>query len=117
MVKTAGPGLFTRTYPGYPYVWADTVLAGKNANKIYVFSKKPPFRVVKVLTLEKGVPALHPEFSCDGKYVMISEWSQKGSVVIFNSRTLKKVKVIKGLVTPTGQFNVGNRSFHGCTEK
>jgi YVTN family beta-propeller protein len=116
-VKTAGPSLFERTYPGYPYIWADNVFAGKKHDEIYVISKKPPFKTVKILIPEKGPIALHPEFSCNGKYVMISEWAPKGELVIYNSRTLKKVKVIKGLVTPTGQFNVGNRSFHGCTEK
>ncbi len=116
-VKTAGPSLFERTYPGYPYVWADNVFAGKKHDEIYVISKKPPFKVVKILVPEKGPIALHPEFSCNGKYVMISEWAKKGELVIYNSRTLKKVKVIKGLVTPTGQFNVGDRSFHGCSEK
>lgn len=116
-VKTAGPSLFERTYKGNPYIWADNVFAGKKHDEIYVISKTPPFKVVKVLIPEKGPIALHPEFSCDGKYVMISEWAKKGELVIYNSRTLKKVKVIKGLVTPTGQFNVGNRSFHGCSQK
>src|SRR5690606_32727954 len=41
-VPTGGPGLFVRTHPETPYVWADS-LFGDPPNVITVFRKEPPF--------------------------------------------------------------------------
>ena len=35
-----------------------------------------------------------------------------GEIVVYDSRTLKELKRIKGLTTPTGKFNVHNRTNH-----
>jgi hypothetical protein len=59
-IKTDGPGLFIRSSDKSPYVWADA-LFGNPANKIYVFDKNPPFKLVKVI--EEGTQTLHPEFT------------------------------------------------------
>ena len=69
-VPTIGPGLFLRSAENSPYVWADA-LFGNPSNKITVFMKETPFRVVQVI--EEGVMTLQPEFTADGRFVYVSD--------------------------------------------
>lgn len=104
-VPTAGPGLFLRSSEHSPYVWADAMF-GDPANTTTVFEKEAPFEIVGVI--EEGVMTLHPEFTNDGKFVYISDWT--GNVVrVYDAETLAKVAEISGLVTPTGIFNTSRR--------
>jgi plastocyanin/DNA-binding beta-propeller fold protein YncE len=104
-IKTDGPGLFIRSSDHSPYVWADA-LFGKPANKIYVFDKNPPFKLVKVI--EEGIQTLHPEFTADGKFVYIADW-QGNKVRVYNATTFEKVAEIDGIAAPTGIFSVERR--------
>lgn len=104
-VPTAGPGLFLRSAENTPYVWADA-LFGDPSNTTTVFEKEAPFKVVTVI--EEGMMTLHPEFTADGKYTYISDWT--GNVVrVYDAETFEKVAEIEGLVTPTGIFNTSRR--------
>lgn len=104
-VETAGPGLFIRSSDHSPYVWADA-LFGNPGNTTTVFEKDPPFEVVGVI--EEGLMTLHPEFTADGDYVYISDWT--GNVVrVYDAYTLEKVAEISDVVTPTGIFNTSRR--------
>jgi hypothetical protein len=68
-----------------------------------VFEKEAPFDVVTVI--EEGMMTLHPEFTADGKYTYISDWT--GNVVrVYNAETFEKVAEIEGLVTI---FNTSRR--------
>jgi hypothetical protein len=51
---------------------------------------------------------LHPEFTADGKFVYISDWT--GNMVrVYDAETLELVKEIEGITTPTGIFNTSRR--------
>ncbi|MGD2057943.1 MAG: cytochrome D1 domain-containing protein [Anaerolineales bacterium] len=104
-VPTAGPGLFLRAAHNSPYVWADA-LFGTPSNTTTVFEKSAPFNVVGVI--EEGMMTLHPEFTADGRFVYISDWT--GNVVrVYDATTLEKVAEIGGVETPTGIFNTVRR--------
>ena len=105
-VPTAGPGLFIRSSEHSPYVWADA-LFGSPSNTITVFEKEAPFEVVGVI--EEGLMTLHPEFTANGDFVYISDWT--GNIVrVYDAVTLEMVATIEGIETPTGIFNTSRRS-------
>ncbi len=105
-VETAGPGLFIRSSDHSPYVWADA-LFGSPSNIITVFEKEAPFEVVG--DIEEGEMTLHPEFTADGRYSYVSDWT--GNMVrVYDAKTLEKVAEIGDVVTPTGIFNTSRRS-------
>ncbi len=89
-------------------MWTD-VFTGENKDVIHVHEKEPPFSLVKTLRPRPGKTTIHPEFTDDGKYVLVSVWDKEGEIIVYDANTLEEVKSIKGLVTPTGKFNVGNR--------
>lgn len=105
-VPTTGPGLFLRSSDHSPYVWADA-LFGQPANVTTVFAKEPPFEVVGEIA--EGVMTLHPEFTEDGEFVYISDWTGN-AVRVYDAQTLEKVAEIGDVITPTGIFNTSRRS-------
>ncbi len=108
-VKTGAPGLFIRTSPEMKYVWADSVFPPAS-NDMTVFEKKPPFKLVKHIT--DGTQTLHAEPDPEGKFVYVSDWKED-VVRVYDDETLKLVKTIKGLKTPTGIFSVHRRKESG----
>lgn len=104
-VATAGPGLFLRSAENSPYVWADA-LFGDPSNTITVFQKEAPFDVVGVI--DDGVMTLHPEFTADGKFVYISDWTGN-AVRVYDAETLELVAEIEDIPAPTGIFNTVRR--------
>ena len=52
----------------------------------------------------------HFEYNAAGTEVWVAVWDQVGELVIYDDKTLKEIKRIKGdwLRTPTGHFNVTN---------
>ncbi|MCP4430563.1 MAG: nitrite reductase [Gammaproteobacteria bacterium] len=120
-VDTDGPGVFIRTHPKSDYVWADQTKHPEPAvqQSVQVIDKKTR-KIVKTIrvTEEDGKAAVHMEFNADGSEVWVSVWNRKdsgnptGEIVVYDSKTLKEIKRIKGLTTPTGKFNVHNRTNH-----
>ena len=121
-VDTDGPGLFIRTHPNSPYVFADQTKHPEPEiqQSIKVIDKKTG-KVVKTIrvTKEKTALAVHSEFNKDGSEVWVSVWVRggkknwlKGEIVVYDSNTLEEKARIKGLETPTGKFNVYNRVHH-----
>ncbi|MCF6216206.1 MAG: nitrite reductase [Emcibacter sp.] len=120
-VETDGPGLFIRTHPKSKYVWVDQTLHPEPEiqQSIQVISKKTR-EIVKTIrvTEEAGKVAVHMEFNKDGSEVWVSVWNRTdsgnptGEIVVYDAKTLKEIKRIKGLTTPTGKFNVYNRANH-----
>ncbi len=120
-VDTDGPGVFIRTHPTSDYVWADQTKHPEPEiqQSVKVIDKKSR-KVVKTIqvTSEEGKAAVHIEFNKGGSEVWISVWNRKdnknptGEIVIYDAKTLKEIKRIKGLTTPTGKFNVYNRTNH-----
>jgi len=120
-VETDGAGAFIRTHPNSDYYWADQL---KNPEveiqqSVQVISKKTR-KIVKTIrvTEEEKMLVLHMEFNKAGTEVWVSVWNRKdnmkpkGEIVIYDAKTLKEIKRIKGLSTPTGKFNVYNRTNH-----
>ncbi|GAA6170411.1 nitrite reductase [Colwellia sp. KU-HH00111] len=120
-VETDGAGVFIRTHETSDYVWADQLKHPEPEiqQSVQVFDKKTR-EIVKTIrvTTEPGKAALHMEFNDDGTEVWVSVWNRKdaknptGEIVVYDAKTLKEKARIKGLTTPTGKFNVYNRSHH-----
>ncbi|MCP4994871.1 MAG: nitrite reductase [Gammaproteobacteria bacterium] len=120
-VETDGAGVFIRTHPKSDYYWADQTKHPEPEvqQSVQVISKKTR-EIVKTIrvTEEPGKAAVHMEFNKDGTEVWVSVWNRKdnknptGEIVIYDAKTLKEKKRIKGLTTPTGKFNVFNRTNH-----
>lgn len=120
-VETDGPGVFIRTHPKSDYVWADQTKHPEPdvQQSVKVIDKKTR-KVIKTIrvTTEPGKAAVHMEFNKDGSEVWVSVWNRKdasnptGEIVVYDSKTLEEKKRIKGLTTPTGKFNVYNRTNH-----
>jgi len=120
-VETDGAGAFIRTHPDSQYVWADQLKHPEPEvqQSVQVIDKKT-HKIVKTIrvTEEEGKAALHMEFNKDGTEVWVSVWNRSdnknptGEIVVYDAKTLKEIKRIKGLTTPTGKFNVYNRANH-----
>jgi nitrite reductase (NO-forming)/hydroxylamine reductase len=120
-VETDGAGAFIRTHENSDYVWADQLKHPEPEvqQSVQVIDKKTR-EIVKTIrvTEEKGKAALHMEFNKDGTEVWVSVWNRTdnknptGEIVVYDAKTLKEIKRIKGLTTPTGKFNVYNRVHH-----
>jgi len=137
-VRTAGGGLFVGTSDDTPFIWSDCVIGGKaNWNKMYLINKQT-LKTDRIITVgtkrgtvtdpvthkvlyswrvptvkdKKGhviVPRiLHAEPANHGKWVMISEWNA-GRIGIYEAKTGKFVKYIKGLTTPTFTYSIEHR--------
>ncbi len=137
-VRTAGGGLFVGTSEDTPYIWSDNVIGGKdNWNTISLIGKQS-LKIDRILTVgtkrgtitdpvthkvlyswkvptvkdKKGkviIPRiLHAEPANHGKWVMVSEWNA-GRIGIYEAKTGKFVKYIKGLVTPTFTYSIEHR--------
>ena len=104
-VKTEAPGLFIRAAHNMKYVWADSIFPPK-PDEITVFERKPPFKAVKHIF--DGTLSVHPEPDNAGKYVYVSDWKEN-VVRVYDDETLRLVKTIKGIKTPTGIFAVHRR--------
>lgn len=108
-IKTAGPGLFVRSFnadPSYPYIWADAPLATKGSDEIYVIDGDS-LTVKKILVPMPSKKAIHPEFTRNGKYVYVGVWGGD-KVYVYDSKTFEIVTTIDS-VTPTGISSVGLR--------
>lgn len=120
-VETDGAGVFIRTHENSPYVWADQLKHPEPEvqQSVQIIDKKTR-EIVKTIrvTEEKGKAALHIEFNKAGTEAWVSVWNRTdnknptGEIVVYDAKTLKEIKRIKGLTTPTGKFNVYNRVHH-----
>ena len=121
-LETDGPGLFIRTHPNSPYVFADQTLHPEaDVNQSIQVIDKKTRKIVKTIrvTEEPKAVAVHSEFNNDGSEVWVSVWVRgekknwsKGEIVVYDTKTLQEKARIKGLETPTGKFNVYNRVHH-----
>ncbi len=105
-VKSGAPGLFIRSAENMDYVWYDSIFPPM-PNEVTVFEKDPPFKVVKHIL--DGTLTVHPEPDVDGKFVYVSDWKEN-VVRVYDDSTLKLVKTIKDVKTPTGIFGVFRRN-------
>lgn len=137
-IPTGGGGLFIGTSEHTPFLWADNVLGGPaNWNKIHLINKQT-LELDRILTVgtKQGtvidpvshkvlykwkVPTvkdkngkvvipriLHAEPANHGEWTMVSEWNA-GRIGIYEAKTGKFVKYIKGLTTPTFSYSIEHR--------
>jgi len=110
--ETAGPGLFLKTHPESNHVWTDATLSkDEGANqKICVFNKDKFDEGANCWQATQHGKIVHFEYNKAGNEVWASVWDKKGEIIVYDDKTLKEKKRIKGdwLVTPTGKWNVYN---------
>lgn len=110
--KTPGPGLFLKTHPNSNHVWTDSTLAKDEADhqKVCVFRKDAFDKGAKCFRATDRGRIVHFEYNKAGTEVWTSVWDKKGEIIVYDDKTLKVIKRIKGdwLVTPTGKWNVYN---------
>lgn len=87
-------------HPASPYIVVD-IINGKEAGKIQAIDKKT-LEVVK--TIEVGGHSHFPEFTADGKYLYVSAGYFGNKLVIYDGKTLDKVKEIN-MEVPAGIFS------------
>ena len=110
--ETAGPGLFLKTHPNSNHIWTDTTLAkDKDAQRKVCVLRKDRFEESpNCFSVADHGRVVHFEYNKEGTEVWASVWDRQGELIVFDDKTLKEVKRIKGdwLVTPTGKWNVYN---------
>ena len=137
-IPIGGGGLFIGTSEHTPFLWADNVLGGEaNWNSVHLINKQT-LELDRIITVgtKKGtvtdpvthktlyswkVPTvkdakgkaitpriLHAEPANHGHWTMISEWNC-GRIGIYEAKTGKFVKYIKGLTTPTFTYSIEHR--------
>lgn len=110
--KTGGPGLFLKTHPNSNHIWTDATLSKEpGANqKICVFRKDKFDEGAKCFKAADHGKVVHFEYNKAGTEVWASVWDKEGELIIYDDKTLKEIKRIKGdwLVTPTGKWNMYN---------
>jgi mono/diheme cytochrome c family protein len=102
--KLLGPGYFTRTHPGTPYLWIDT-----NTESIQLVDKRTLELVDRTLVPEAGKKAMHVEFTADGAKALVSIWHDEGAVVVYDSTTLAEIQRIP-YAMPVGKYNAANKT-------
>jgi hypothetical protein len=105
-ISIGGDGFFAKTHPETPYLWVDNgtdelILVSK---KDYAIKKKVPV---------KGKQYIHAEFSGDGKYTYLSIYEHNGSIEVWDTKSLKKIKDYPADI-PVGKYNFicKNRRFY-----
>lgn len=96
-VSTGGNGFFVRTHPETPYLWTED-----GTDKVVLINKTD--LSVRELTPSKGKRVIHTEFSGDGRIAYVSVYDKEGSLVLYDSDTLKEIKRIPASV-PVGKYN------------
>ncbi len=112
----AAGNLFIKTHPKSKWLWVDFPITNdpKMQRSVCVIDKNT-LEIAKCWEVADYGRAVHFEYNQDGTEVWVSVWGkadappeQQGEVVIYNDETLEEITRIKGLMTPTGKFNVYN---------
>ena len=74
-IETEGPGFFMRSHEKSRYAWVD-VFFGTNKDLMHVIDKES-LEIVKTLKPAPGKTSAHVEFTKDGKYALVSIWTDQ----------------------------------------
>ncbi len=111
-IAVDGPTESPAAHPNAPYVIVDIVGSGPNANKIQ-FVDKDSLEVVRTIEVEGTMGYSHfPEYTARGDFFYVSSRNRGdrslgapgGHLVIYDSRTLRRVRSI-ALDVPAGVFS------------
>ncbi|ABC31128.1 Cytochrome c, mono- and diheme variants [Hahella chejuensis KCTC 2396] len=108
-LPTLGPGFFTRSHDGSPYIWVD-VFFGPNKDKLHVIDKET-LEIIATLAPEPGKTAAHVEFTKDGRFALVSLWEDNGALIVYDALTLKEVTRLP-MSKPSGKYNVYNKTHY-----
>ena len=105
-IDIGGDGFFAKTHPMTPYLWVD------NGSDELVLVNKKDYSIKKLIP-SKGKQYIHAEFSGDGKYTYLSIYDRNGSLQVWNTKKLKKIKSFPANM-PVGKYNFicKNRRFY-----
>ena len=110
--ETGGPGLFLKTHPNSNHIWTDATLSKEEGDNqtICVFKKDDFDAGANCWSATDHGKIVHFEYNKAGDEVWTAVWDRQGEIIVYDDKTLKEKKRIKGdwLVTPTGKWNVYN---------
>ena len=101
-INLSGSGFFVRTHPSTPYLWTDV-----SSDKVVLINKRN-FSIKEVVP-EKNKKFLHTEFSGDGKIAYLSIYDKNGSLILYNSKTVKEIARYPASM-PVGKYNYVNKN-------
>ena len=116
-IELPGSGsLFVKSHPKSRWIWVDFTINPdeKLQRSICVIDKQDPTKVAKCWEVADYGRAVHFDYNKAGDEVWVSVWGKQdepgrtGEIVIYDAETLEEKTRIKGLITPTGKFNVYN---------
>jgi len=105
-IDIGGDGFFAKTHPRTPYLWVDN-----GSDELILINKKD--YSIKKLVPSPGKQYIHAEFSGDGKYTYLSIYDKNGSLQVWDTDALKKIKSYPANM-PVGKYNFicKNRRFY-----
>jgi len=105
-IDIGGDGFFAKTHPRTPYLWVD------NRTDELILINKKDYSIKKKVPV-KGKQYIHAEFSGDGKYTYLSIYDHNGSIEVWDTDSLKKIKSYPADI-PVGKYNFicKNRRFY-----
>jgi len=105
-IDIGGDGFFAKTHPNTPYLWVD------NGTDELVLVNKKDYSLKKMVPV-KGKQYIHAEFSGDAQYTYLSIYERDGSIEVWDTKALKKIKSYPANV-PVGKYNFicKNRRFY-----
>ena len=101
-IQIGGQGIFVRTHPKTPYLWAD------NQTDALLLIDKKTFAIQKKQPIA-GKQVMHTEFSGEGDLAYVSVFSPDGALLLFDPITLEK-KASLPASWPVGKYNTLNKS-------
>ncbi len=101
-IEIGGDGFFVKTHPNTPYLWID------NGSDELVLINKKDLKLEKIIPV-KGKQYIHAEFTGDGKYTYLSIYEKDGSIEVWDTKTLKKIKSYPCNI-PVGKYNYINKN-------
>lgn len=101
-IEIGGDGFFVKTHPNTPYLWID------NGTDELVLIDKNNFSMKKMVPV-KDKQYIHAEFTGDGKYTYLSIYEHDGSIEVWDTKSLKKLKSYPCDI-PVGKYNFINKN-------
>jgi len=100
-IEVGGNGFFVRSHTKAPQLWID------NGSDEVVLVDKKSLEVTKFKPMP-GKKFTHTEFSKDGSIAYLSVFDKEGSLMLFDTATLKEIKRFD-ISFPVGKYNVVNK--------
>jgi len=101
-IEIGGDGFFVKTHPNTKYLWID------NGTDELILINKNTYTMEKVIPV-KGKQYIHTEFTGDGKFAYLSIYEKEGSVEVWDTKSLTKIKSYPANI-PVGKYNFINKN-------